>query len=349
MKDSNKKSNSTVNSKKDIKFPIGFTGFDNRLFYIQDRLSPSAFSILVRIYRMSNGYDSKPKSLSNTYFQKVCNVSKNTVTRSVKELELLGIINVQRRARANSLYCVNMKTLETLYNNIINESQSVDRLEPLDVTDVSQNRVITKENLFKQNTNKENVIPINTKVTEDLNIPFDVFWDLYDYKKSKQDCISKWHSMTDEERSLTINHLEGYIKSTPDKTYRKYPLNYLENETWNDEVLVAPSKDNTKGIAHNYGNTSKDNTYSASHKEFSTITSAYSNEDTFTDINSVDNQELDLLAKSSQIHWSELKAKGLLKKHPNPSAIKLDDSASRKVDDFLSRYGSKSKNTDMVC
>ena len=193
---SNKHSNSTVNSKKDIKFPIGFTSFDNRLFYIQDRLSPSAFSILVRIYRMSNGYDSKPKSLSNTYFQKVCNVSKNTVTRSVKELELLGIINVQRRARANSLYCVNMKTLESLYNSIINESQSVDSLEPLFETDVSQNRVSTKQNLFKQNNNKENVISIN--------ISFDVFWDLYDYKKNKQDCISKWHSMTYEARTLTI-------------------------------------------------------------------------------------------------------------------------------------------------
>lgn len=329
------------NSKSNKHYPIGFTSMDNRIFYMQDRLSPNAFSVFIRIYRMSEGYDSTPKPLSNTYFQRACNVSKNTVTRSVRELELLGIVNVQRRARANSLYSINLENVDNLYKSNTNESQKDVALQPPEVTVVSQNRVGTKENLIKQNNTKENSIT--------LNISFDVFWDLYDYKKNKQDCISKWHSMTDEERSLTINNLEGYIKSTPDKTYRKYPLNYLENQTWNDEVLAVPSKDNTKGIAHNKGNNHKDNTYSASHKEFSPITSAYSNDDTPDDASLADNQALDLLAKSSETHWSELKAKGLLKKHPNPSAIKLDDTASRKVDEFLSAYGSKSKNIDRVC
>lgn len=69
------------------------------------------------------------------------------------------------------------------------------------------------------------------------------------------------------------------------------------------------------------------NNYSAAYKEFS---------DTENDciVN-------DIVAKSSEIHWSELKAKGLLKTDKNPTAIALNTSKSKEVDDFLSRYGSK--------
>ena len=319
------------NSKSNKQYPIGFTAVDNRAFYLQDSLSPSAFSIFIRIYRMSEGYDGKPKSLSNTYFQKSCNISKNTITKAVKELELLGIINTQRRSRSNTLYSINLDRINTIYlSNPDNDSQELNIVGTKTVLSDSQEVCSTKENLIKQNNNKENI-----------NIPFDSFWDLYDYKKNKADCNTKWLSMTDEERQLTMDTLCTYIKSTPDKMYRKYPLNYLENEMWLDEVVLTV-KDDSTGV------------FSASHKEFKPLISA-SNTVTDstspnTDNTSVDTS-LDLLAKSSQIqdaltkasqtHWSELKAKGLLKKQVNPSTSMISTEKQKEIDDFLNNNGSK--------
>lgn len=34
-----------------------------------------------------------------------------------------------------------------------------------------------------------------------------------------------------------MQHLEVYIKATPDKQYRKHPMTYLNNKSWNDEVI----------------------------------------------------------------------------------------------------------------
>ena len=43
--------------------------------------------------------------------------------------------------------------------------------------------------------------------------------------------------MTDNDRELAMAHIPLYIKSTPDKQYRKHPMTYLNNSGWLDEIL----------------------------------------------------------------------------------------------------------------
>ena len=326
-----------MNIKKNKQFPIGFTAIDNRLFYCQSVVSPNAFSILIRIHRMTEGYDGEPKSLSNTYFQKTCNISKNTVTRAIKELEQNKLIIVKRRARANSLYLVNMNTIFGIY-----ESQNNTSCIPKEVTDESPNVCSIKENPIKQNIIKENI-----------NIPFSDFWNKYDYCKGKKsDVESKWISLTDEERALTMESLDKYLLSTPDKTYRKYPMSYLNTEAWNDEHIVPVA--NTATTPTSQYNTN--NVYNASFKHFEDNSSKHTKDElesnlealgissgNILDTKDAHNNNTDIVAKSSQIHWSELKARGLFKHKQNPTAIAPNTSKSKEIDDFLSKFSSKSK------
>lgn len=220
----------------------------------------------------------------------------------------------------------------------------------------------------------------NTKTDNKINIPFDVFWDLYDYKKNKSLCITKWHSMTNEERTLTIESLDKYKQSTPDKTYRKYPLNYLENECWNDEHIVLVDNQN---IAHsnkynsNNAHYANNNVFSASHKEFEPVITV---QDTVIDTSSTihtkddlecnlealgissgkglddrktkdctikdnnnknSNTPVDIVKLSSQVHWSELKARGMLKNPVNNNAVIPNTDTDKKINDFLNRNSSK--------
>lgn len=339
-----------MNTKKNKQFPIGFTAIDNRLFYCQSVVSPNAFSILIRIHRMTEGYDREPKSLSNTYFQKTCNISKNTVTRAIKELEQNNLIIVKRRARANSLYLVNTNTIINIY-----ESQVSKPCIPKEVTDESPDMCSIKQNSFKQNTIKENI-----------NIPFSDFWDKYDYCKGKKyDVEAKWIALTDEERALTMESLDNYLLSTPDKTYRKYPMSYLNTEAWNDEHIVPVSDMATTSTSQH--NTNK--VYSASFKPFEDNSSKHTKDELEsnlealgiasdnasaigTDTKDAHNNNVDkptdivvveALATSSQVHWSELKAQGLLKSNKNPTAIAPNTSKSKEIDDFLSKFSSKNK------
>ena len=67
-----------------------------------------------------------------------------------------------------------------------------------------------------------------------LNIDFDVFWDLYDKKVGdKAKLIKKWCNLTELDRQTIIDYVPKYIKSRPDKQFRKNPETFFNNKSWN--------------------------------------------------------------------------------------------------------------------
>ena len=210
----------------------------------------------------------------------------------------------------------------------------------------------------------------NTKTNNKINIPFSDFWGKYDYCKGKKsDVESKWIALSDEERTLTMESLDTYLLSTPDKTYRKYPMSYLNTEAWNDEHIVPVANMATPMVttstSQTYSNHNSNNVYSASFKPFEDNSSKHTKDEIKSNLealgissgNTLDIKDahnnsynthtdivvVDALAISSQVHWSELKARGLFKHKQNPTAIAPNTSKSKEIDDFLSEFGSKSK------
>lgn len=75
-------------------------------------------------------------------------------------------------------------------------------------------------------------------------IEFSEFWDLYDKKVDRVKSEKKWKSLKDLDRQNILQHLPEYIKATPDKSFRKNPLTYLNARTWEDEELpTVPKKE----------------------------------------------------------------------------------------------------------
>ena len=86
---------------------------------------------------------------------------------------------------------------------------------------------------------KESRLDKNTVKQSKTNIEFEKFWDLYNYKVgSKSKVLKKWESLTDLDRGMVMEHLPHYVKSTPDKQFRKHPATYLNNQGWFDEIVV---------------------------------------------------------------------------------------------------------------
>ena len=98
----------------------------------------------------------------------------------------------------------------------------------------------------KLNTSKTDVEQVlNSKVNKvnivkkrKLNISFNEFWDLYNYKVGKKEKVmAKWESLKDIDRQDVMDYLPGYIQSKPDKQFRKHPTTFLNNEGWKDEII----------------------------------------------------------------------------------------------------------------
>jgi len=73
---------------------------------------------------------------------------------------------------------------------------------------------------------------------KNINISFDEFWNLYDKKRGYKEKIEKkWNSLTNEEREAIITYIPKYKSCQPDKKFRKDPLSFLNNKSWNDELI----------------------------------------------------------------------------------------------------------------
>jgi hypothetical protein len=75
-------------------------------------------------------------------------------------------------------------------------------------------------------------------INENINIDFEWFWNDYDKKVGdKQKLKKKWNKLTDIERQNAMNYIELYKQSVPDKQFRKNPETFLNNKSWNDEII----------------------------------------------------------------------------------------------------------------
>lgn len=70
---------------------------------------------------------------------------------------------------------------------------------------------------------------------------FEIWWNAYDYKKGREKTFDKWKRIKSQDREKCLEVVYNYVKSTPDKNYRKYPTTYLNQSAWNDEI-VSPVK-----------------------------------------------------------------------------------------------------------
>ena len=68
---------------------------------------------------------------------------------------------------------------------------------------------------------------------------FNTFWQLYDKKTSHNKCLAKWRKIKPELHETIFHHVREYVKSTPDKKFRKNPETYLNNSGWNDEIVYS--------------------------------------------------------------------------------------------------------------
>ena len=92
-----------------------------------------------------------------------------------------------------------------------------------------------------KNADKDNDIDKDKGIDKDINISFESFWNLYNKKVNAKDCESKWNKLKDGERQKIIDTLPNFLNSVVDKQFLPYPVTYLNQKRWNDEVIINPN------------------------------------------------------------------------------------------------------------
>jgi hypothetical protein len=109
------------------------------------------------------------------------------------------------------------------------------------------------KHLENENENENVNVNVNKDVIENdyeiLEYPsFDDFWELYDKKVDKVATEKKWGKLTQEEKEQAIDYIPQYKLSEPDKTFRKNPLTFINNKSWNNEIITKARSGNDAKI-----------------------------------------------------------------------------------------------------
>ncbi len=165
---------------------------------------------------------------SNEYLVAVFGRNESTISRKIKKLEKLGYIEIDYKRRGAEI--VERKLRLT---NLKGKSQK------------SQSSNVKKVN----RTNDEKVKDNNTsnKITKDNNkILFDIVWDLYDKKVGTIEKLEKkWNKLSIVSQNEVMCYIPKYKESQPNKQFRKNFETFLNNKSWNDEIIVS-SNNNKK-------------------------------------------------------------------------------------------------------
>ena len=91
------------------------------------------------------------------------------------------------------------------------------------------------------NADKEKKRKENESKVKLIDNEFEDWWIWYDYKKSKDKAQKAWNILTKEEKLLALKNVQAYVESTPDKQFRKHPTTYLNQKSFNDEIIPRTS------------------------------------------------------------------------------------------------------------
>lgn len=75
--------------------------------------------------------------------------------------------------------------------------------------------------------------------------PFKDFWELYDKKVGKSDCQKVYAKISLKDRKAIFEYLPKYIQAQPVKQFRKNPLSFLRQRSWEDEIITRKRNETT--------------------------------------------------------------------------------------------------------
>lgn len=137
-------------------------------------------------------------------------LSLQNVRTSLAKLESTGEVNKQSTSLNTCVTLTNYDDYQSTNTELTNDQQTTNK------------RLTTTKNEKNIKNDKE-------------EYAFSDFWNLYDKKRDRKKCESKWKNIPSSEKEKIMEFIPIYKESEPDEQFRKYPYTFLNSEIWNDD------------------------------------------------------------------------------------------------------------------
>lgn len=103
---------------------------------------------------------------------------------------------------------------------------------------IAESRKVSHTDKVPSQTIANVAVNDNDNVNVNDILSFSDFWNAYDKKADKVKCENRYKKLSHSDILKIKEVLPFYLKSTPDRQFRKNPLTWLNGKCWNDEIAI---------------------------------------------------------------------------------------------------------------
>jgi len=177
-------------------------------------------------------------NFDNTQIIENSAVTKSNETKVINNPPF-RFVGLENNINLKNNISINNNILNNNYTNIKEEEEEEEKKKEKNILKKEKRKITQQLVFFGLPTNKKN----EKKVVVPDNENFYIFWEMYDKKYDYQKCIKLYAGLSKKDKHAIYDYLPNYIKSTPNKLYRKHPANFLSQRTWENEIILKTNND----------------------------------------------------------------------------------------------------------
>jgi hypothetical protein len=215
---------------------IGIKKHSTYIRYFNDLVNWGFFKL---VQKSSNQYSANIICLTNALPKTGKALGKAIKNHAAKQMKSMGQSTGQSKRSINKPINNKPINLNKPINYISNENASDENTTSL--------RAMVEENEYNQDAATNHLYSNSAETVEMEPWPtFEDFWQAYDKKRGdKEKILGKWEKLKQADKEAIMEYIPRYIEANPDKQFRKDPATFLNNKSWNDEII---SRNKTQSI-----------------------------------------------------------------------------------------------------
>lgn len=220
-----------------------------------ERIKPNHTAVYFFIIEHCNRLGWKEKfGLPTTMVMEAVGIkSYNTYKQTLNDLVDFGFVTmIERSKNQYSSNIIVLSKFDKALNKALDKALIKHDTKHCCSTDESTVSIDKQYNKEQDNKEPQTILEMSgdeniknpDKPKKPTGLPFDEFWNLYDKKTGKPKCEKKWNKLPLKDQQAIMAYLPQYKLSQPDKQYRKNPETFLNNRSWEDEIINTDNHGN---------------------------------------------------------------------------------------------------------
>lgn len=211
------------------------------IFVIETKYGNDGYATWIKILRhlavTDHHYLDLSKSADLMFLSSKCKITEELLLKIIDDLAELGEIEKDLWTDYRIVFSIKfIDSIQDAYNKRNNKCMTYEGLrQHLHSKGIRKLHQTSNKGGNKPQSIEEYSIEEYTKEKQ-IDVLFETFWNTYDKKVNRPKSEKKFKSLSIDEITDIINRVPDYVKSTPDKQFRKDPLTYLNNRAWEDEL-----------------------------------------------------------------------------------------------------------------